>query len=77
VLAGPDCPLHANFAPGAGIGLGFDDLKTIEAYHFMQSIGQGKQAEPGFTQALAVAEVQNAIQRSWETQRWEDVQKLS
>ncbi len=77
VLAGPDHPLHANFSPGAGIGLGYDDLKTIEAYHFMRSIAQGRQAEPGFAQALAVAQVQDAIGRSWETERWEDVRELN
>lgn len=74
VLAGPQHPHHAPFSPGAGIGLGYDDLKVIEAYHFMQSIARGKQGEPGFEQALAVALVQQAIKRSWTSESWEDVE---
>lgn len=42
VMAGPQHPLHAHFSPGAGIGLGYDDLKAIEAFHFMQSVARGE-----------------------------------
>ncbi|MBT5872899.1 MAG: Gfo/Idh/MocA family oxidoreductase [Candidatus Latescibacteria bacterium] len=76
VLAGPEHPLHASFSPGAGIGLGYDDLKTIEAYHFMESIASGRQGEPGFAQAQSVAEVQDAIKRSWVSEHWENIQKI-
>ena len=73
VLSGPEHPFHANFNPGPGIGLGYDDLKTIEAHQFLKSIQSGKQSEPGFRDALAVANVQAAIQQSWETDRWASV----
>ena len=73
VLAGPEHPFHANFSPGAGIGLGYDDLKVIEAHQFLQSIARGEQSEPGFDDALAVAEVQAAMARSWRTGSWETV----
>ena len=73
IYSSPDHPNHARFTPGAAMGLGYDDLKTIEAYRFLKSVADGKQGEPGLAEALAVAEVQAAIQRSWESERWEDV----
>lgn len=76
ILSGPAHPLHAYFNPGPGIGLSYDDLKTIEAYHFLKMIASGKQSQPGFEEALAVAGVQTAIQRSWESERWEKVESI-
>jgi len=46
---------------------------VIEAYNFMHSIVTGQQGEPGFAEALAVANVQQAIMRSWESEHWETV----
>ena len=76
IASGPAHPFHAQFNPGPALGLGYDDLKTIEAYQFLKSIADGQQGEPGFAQALAVAEVQAAIQRSWETAGWEQIRSL-
>jgi len=75
VLSGPAHPYHRHFNPGPGISLGYDDLKVIEAYEFLSSIASGKQGEPGFREAAAVARVQQAIIRSWESKRWETVDK--
>jgi predicted dehydrogenase len=76
LLSGPAHPFHQYFNPGPGIGLGYDDLKTIEAYQFLSSIVEGKQGQPGFSEALAVANVQTAVQRSWESERWETVNSI-
>ena len=76
ICAGPEHPFHANFNPGPAVGLGYDDLKTIEAHQFLNSIAEEPQTEPGFREALAVAEVQAAIERSWETERWEEIQSI-
>jgi predicted dehydrogenase len=76
ILSGPAHPFHHYFNPGPGISLGYDDLKAIEAYQFLKSIATGRQGQPGFTEALAVANVQAAIQRSWETERWEKVESI-
>src|SRR5262249_14990632 len=75
VLSGPEHPFHAHFNPAPGTGLGYDDLKVIEAYHFLQSISHGQLGSPSFSEALAVANVQAAIIRTWETGAWENVQK--
>lgn len=76
ILSGPAHPFHQYFNPGPGIGLGYDDLKTIEAYNFLKSVAAGQQMQPGFAEALAVANVQTAIQRSWESERWERVESI-
>jgi predicted dehydrogenase len=76
ILSGPAHPYHHYFNPGPGISLGYDDLKTIEAYHFLKSIAGGQQGEPGFAEALAVANVQTAVMRSWESERWEKVKSI-
>ena len=62
--------------PGRAVGLGYDDLKAIETFHFLQSIAEGRQGEPGFNEALAVAEVLAAVERSWASDRWERVRGL-
>ncbi|MCS6827563.1 MAG: Gfo/Idh/MocA family oxidoreductase [Caldilinea sp.] len=75
LLSGPAHPYHGHFNPGWAVGLGYDDLKTIEAYNFLISIVNGKQGEPGFTEAAAVARVQQAMMRSWQSGAWEAVEE--
>ena len=72
--SGPAYPGHAHFNPGPAVGLGYDDLKAIETFHFLQSIAAGRQGEPGFGEALAVARVLSAIERSWSSDRWETIE---
>jgi predicted dehydrogenase len=76
VLSGPEHPYHAHFNPAVGTGLGYDDLKIIEAYEFLKSIADGQMSEPSFSEALAVANVQAAVARSWETRAWERIQSV-
>lgn len=73
VLAGPDHPFHGRFNPGPGIGIGYEDLKVIEAYHFLQSIAGGAQLEPSLEAAYGYARVHDAMMRSWESGLWEAV----
>jgi predicted dehydrogenase len=74
ILSGPEHPFHAQFNPAPGTGLGYDDLKVIEAYQFLKSVACETLGEPSFSEALAVAKVQAAIIRSWESKSWEGVQ---
>jgi predicted dehydrogenase len=73
LIGGPAFPAHGRFNPGDGIGLGYEDLKCIEAYHFLQSIVDGQQREPSFASARALANVQSAMMRSWTSASWETV----
>jgi len=77
ILSGPEHPFHARFNPSPGTGLGYDDLKVIEAHQFLRSIANGKLGTPSFSEALAVANVQAAMIRSWETRNWEKVEVVS
>ncbi len=73
LLGGPKYGDHGHFNPGDGIGMGYEDLKTIEAYNFLRSIVDDNQREPSFRAALDLANVQQAMIRSWKSDRWEDV----
>ena len=76
VISAPEHPFHANFNPGWALGLGYEDLKIIEMAQFVESVLSGEQGEPGFAEALAVADVNAAMMRSWETEQWEEVTPL-
>lgn len=74
LLSGPAHPYHRHFNPAWGLNLGYDDLKVIEAYNFLHSVATGQQGKPGFAEALAVSNVQQAMIRSWESEGWEGVE---
>jgi predicted dehydrogenase len=76
LLGGPRYPFHGRFNPGDGIGMGYEDLKCIEAYQFLQSIVDGQQREPSFASALTLANVQSAMLRSWQSGTWEAIANL-
>lgn len=76
ILAGPEHPFHLRFNPGPGISIGYEDLKCIEAYHFLQSIVDNTPIAPGLEQAYAFANVDAAIMRSWDSNTWEEVRPL-
>ena len=46
LLSGPAHPFHRHFNPGPGVGLGYDDLKVIEAHIFLTSIAERTPAAP-------------------------------
>ncbi len=73
VHMGPQHPEFTRFLPGAGIPMGYADLKVLEAYLFLQSVADGVQREPGVREICSAARVLAAMERSFETGRWEDV----
>ena len=73
VVMGPSHPDFARFQPGQGIAMGYDDLKVIEAYLFLQSVADGRQREPGVRAIASTARVLAAMARSFETGAWETV----
>ena len=76
VLAGDSLPHQGNIVPGGGNSLGYEDTKQIEALEFLKAVAEERQHRPGFADALAVADVLDAMTRSWESGRWEDVVSL-
>jgi predicted dehydrogenase len=71
VLAGPGHGAFAAFQPGAGVPMGYDDLRVIEAAELVASIRDGEQREPGVDEMLATARVLEAIERSSRSGAWE------
>ena len=77
VLMGPQHPPFGRFQPGPGLPMGYDDLKVIEAASFLESVVDGVQREPGVREALAVAAVIAAMQRSAVSGAWEQIGDLA
>jgi predicted dehydrogenase len=76
VFGGDRFPYHGHFVPGSANGIGFEDLIVIEDHEFCRSIVEGRPHEPGFAQAVEWVSVQDALLRSVESGRWEDVVSL-
>ena len=76
LVGGDQYPYHGNFNPGEGSGLGYEDMKVIEADQFMRAVAEGRQRAPGLREALAVADAHAAMIRSWASGAWEDVTSL-
>jgi predicted dehydrogenase len=53
--------------------MGYDDLKVIEAYHFLRSIAEGSQHGPGLADAVRSAEALEAMARSAASGLWVDL----
>jgi predicted dehydrogenase len=70
VLVGPGAGEFAAFQPGAANPMSFDDLKVIEAYHFVRSIADGKPYGATVEDAVSSAVVLDAMTRSVETGTW-------
>jgi predicted dehydrogenase len=74
VVMGPEHPEFARFQPGAGIPMGYGDLKVVEAHLFLESVVDGVQREPGVREMASTARVLDAMVRSFESEAWESVE---
>jgi predicted dehydrogenase len=77
VLSGDAFPHQANFVPGGGNSIGYEDMKVIETLEFLKSVAAEKQHYPNFSDAVAVASVLDAMTRSWQSEKWESVVDLT
>src|SRR5829696_4688807 len=75
VFAAPGMGDFDRFQPGAGISMGYDDLKVTEAYRFLSSIADGRQREPGIREIVSTMRVVAAMDRSCDSGRWEAVEE--
>ena len=67
---GPGDGAYGSFQPGAAVGLGFDDLKVIEAAGFMQSVASGSPVGPAIVDAVRGARVVAALEKSARNSAW-------
>ena len=71
VVAGAQHPDFAAFQPGAGVPMGYDDLRVLEARTFVAAVARGEQDAPGLAEMVATARVLDAIERSARSGGWE------
>lgn len=71
VVAGTQHPGFVNFQPGAGVPMGYDDLRVLEAANFLAAVRDGEQRQPGLEAMVATARVLEAIERSADSGAWE------
>ena len=70
LLVGPGAGEYAAFQPGAGIAMGYDDLKVVEASLFLRSIAEGNPHGAQLTDAVRAAAVLDAMAESAATGAW-------
>ena len=70
ILMGTAHPSFARFVPATGHGLGFNELKVIEAAEFLHAIVGGSPASPSFAEGFVVEQVIHAIAASAATGEW-------
>ena len=73
VLVGPGAGDFAAFQPGAGIAMGYDDTKVVEAHNFLRSISEAHPYGAGVLDAVRAAEVVEALVRSAAARQWVDL----
>jgi predicted dehydrogenase len=62
-----------SFQPGAGVAMGYDDLKVVEARRLVESIATGKPAGATIDDAVTVARLVEAMVASHRDRRWVQV----
>jgi predicted dehydrogenase len=76
MYVGPGAGHYAAFQPGAGIAMGYDDLKVIEARNFLSSIAEGRPCGPDLRDAVRAAVTLDALAASMDAGRWVDVPEV-
>jgi predicted dehydrogenase len=71
VFASPSHEGFSAFQPGAGVPMGYDDLRVLEAAAFLEAIRDGEQRGPGLEEMRAASHVLDAIERSAASGAWE------
>lgn len=70
VFIGPDHAGYSAFFPIAGIGLGYNDQKIIEAHNLLAAIAGGQASMPDFRFGLEINRVVDAVLRSVSERCW-------
>ena len=77
VYGGDRYPYHGHFVPGDANAIGYEDMKAIEDYEYLTSVAAERRHVPGFAEAVDYVSVQAALLKSWESERWEPVERLT
>ncbi|GGO96598.1 Gfo/Idh/MocA family protein [Actinomyces gaoshouyii] len=75
-MANPAWGQWHRYQPAIGTSMGFDDMKSIEAAQFIESIATGAQIAPSAADAWCAAEVDEAIVASAADGQWHEVARI-
>ncbi|MBP6997298.1 MAG: Gfo/Idh/MocA family oxidoreductase [Phycicoccus sp.] len=70
VFSEPGDGAYAAFQPGAGIAMGYDDTKVVEAHRFVTAVFGGPAEHPTLDDAVASATALDAMITSHENGKW-------
>lgn len=70
VMVGPGFGEFGAFQPGAGTGMGYDDLKVVEAKKFLLAYLGRESRNSNIHDAVAAARVNDAVEASQESKEW-------
>ncbi|SON58115.1 Glucose-fructose oxidoreductase precursor [Hartmannibacter diazotrophicus] len=73
VLTAPEHEPYGRFVPAPGHGLGFNDLKVIEAREVLRAVADEPARVIDFAAGLAIERTVHAMARSFQTRGWVDV----
>jgi predicted dehydrogenase len=76
IRIGPEHGVFSYFHKTAGAGLGYNDLKVIEAYEIMSAISEKRPASPDFGFAAKISQIVDAVLLSAEEERWVTLDEL-
>lgn len=76
VYAGPGFGEFSSFQPGAGVVMGYDDLKTIEAKRFIEAVIGGNSTNSNINDALLANRVVSAAEKSAESGQWVEIEQV-
>lgn len=77
VMANPAWGDFAHFQPGAGTGMGFDDLKVVEARKFLESVTGIRHLNSNIHDAVSAAAVCDAVETSATSGTWVDLPRVA
>jgi predicted dehydrogenase len=77
VMVGPGFGDFSNFQPGAGTGMGYDDLKVIEAKKFLEAFVGGQAINSNIHDAVAAARVVDAVETSNDSRQWVTIEPVA
>ncbi|QJC21093.1 Gfo/Idh/MocA family protein [Arcanobacterium buesumense] len=75
-LASPHYPHFSRFQPGAGTSMGFDDMKAVECFKFLDGVLSGRQIGPSVADGWSAAEVDEAVVQSAADGCWHEVARV-
>ena len=76
IIVDPAHGEYGKFWSGPGIGIGYEDLKTIEEHHLLECVVNGTQPVVDFEFAAKIDRVMEAVLESAETGSWVDVKPV-